>query len=382
MVVALLAVVAVWPVAALDNGLGLTPQMGFNTWNRFGCNINETLVRETIDALVSSGLVNAGYKYINLDDCWQSWRDSMGVIHADNKTFPNGIPPLADYAHSKGLLFGLYSDAGTHTCQERPGSLGYEKIDAKTYAEWKVDYLKYDNCNANTSPRLRYPPMRDALNATGRRIFFSMCEWGIEDPATWAREVGNSWRTTGDINASWKRIMECLDENDKWWKHAGPGGWNDPDMLEVGNGGLSIVEQKSHFSLWALVKSPLLIGCDVRDLAPEVKAILSAPEVIAINQDPLGVQGHKIVSKPFKDGTTEIWSGPLSNGDIAVILFNRASSNAAITVTWQDLNIPDNTRCLVRDVWARRDVDTVTKSFSTLVEPHGVFFGRFHPQKQ
>ena len=225
-------------VFALDNGLGLTPQMGWNSWNKFACNINEQLIKDTIDALVSTGLAGVGYKYVNLDDCWQYNRTADGKIVVDPR-FPNGIKPLADYAHSKGLLFGLYSDAGYKTCQGRPGSLGYEEIDAKTYAEWGVDYLKYDNCyNDGTKPEVRYPPMRDALNKSGRRIFYSMCEWGIDSPAKWAKTVGNSWRTTIDISDSWARMCNIIDLNDLCADYAAPGGWNDPDMLEVGNGGM------------------------------------------------------------------------------------------------------------------------------------------------
>jgi len=282
---------------ALDNGLGKKPQMGFNTWNHYWCGIDEELIYDTIDAMVSSGLLAAGYNYINLDDCWQEARYANGTIIPDRKTFPNGIKPLADYAHSRGLLFGLYSDAGYYTCAGRPGSLGYETIDANTYAAWGVDYLKYDNCNTDgTSPKVRYPVMRDALLASGRSIFYSMCEWGVEDPALWASPVGNSWRTTGDITDSWDSMLNIIEYNDQWADYAGPGGWNDPDMLEVGNGGMTFEEYKSHFSLWCLAKAPLLVGCDITNMSEETKFILMAPEVIAVNQDPLGVQGRKVAS--------------------------------------------------------------------------------------
>jgi len=284
-------------VCALDNGLGLTPQMGWNSWNKFACDINENLIKNTIDALVDTGLAKVGYKYVNLDDCWQSGRTSDGKIVVDPR-FPHGIKPLADYAHSKGLKFGLYSDAGTNTCQGRPGSLGYEEIDAKTYAEWGVDYLKYDNCyNGGTKPEVRYPPMRDALNKSGRHIFFSMCEWGVDSPAKWARTVGNSWRTTGDISDSWQSMTNIIDENDQWADYAQPGGWNDPDMLEVGNGGMTTEEYRTHFSLWALAKAPLIIGCDITKMSADTKEILMNTEVIAVNQDPLGVQGRKVAHK-------------------------------------------------------------------------------------
>jgi alpha-galactosidase len=296
MLAVVLSLIAV--CAALNNGLGRTPQMGWNSWNHFGCGINEALIRSTIDAMVSTGLFAAGYKYVNLDDCWQSTRTSSGVIVPDPNNFPNGVKVLADYAHSKGLLFGLYSDAGHYTCAGRPGSLGYEKIDASTYASWEVDYLKYDNCNTDgTSPKVRYPVMRDALNASGRHIFYSMCEWGVEDPATWSAPVGNSWRTTGDISDSWSSMTSLLDQNNRWASYAAPGGWNDPDMLEVGNGHMTTAEYRAHFSLWCLMKSPLLVGCDITKMSADTLAILTAPEVIAVNQDPLGVQGSLITSK-------------------------------------------------------------------------------------
>ena len=279
----------------LDNGLGKTPQMGWNSWNKFGCSINEELILKTIDALNSSGLIEYGYNYINLDDCWQSSRDINGVILPDSTAFPNGIKPLADYAHSKGLKFGLYSDAGFYTCGGKPGSLGYEEIDAKTYAEWGVDYLKYDNCyNDETKSIDRYTVMRDALNKTGRHIFYSMCSWGVDDVSTWGKDVGNSWRTTGDISDNWKSMTRIIDTNNKWYKYAGPGGWNDPDMLEVGNGGMSIEEYKAHFGLWAISKAPLLIGCDIVNMNKQIKDILTNSEVIAIDQDSLGEQGRKI----------------------------------------------------------------------------------------
>ena len=301
----------------LDNGLGRTPPMGWNSWNKFGCNINEKLIRDTIDAIVNTGLAAAGYKYVNLDDCWQSSRDSNGKIVVDKNNFPNGIKPLVDYAHSKGLLFGLYSDAGYKTCAGRPGSLGYEEIDAKTYAEWEVDYLKYDNCNTDGSaPEVRYPVMRDALLKQNRPIFYSMCEWGINDPAKWSAPVGNSWRTTGDIFNNWNSMIYTIDMNDIWYEYAGPGGWNDPDMLEVGNGGLTFEEEKIHFGLWCLSKAPLLIGCDVTNMSKQVFELLTNPELIAINQDKLGIQGHKIkTEQPKDDGNDEY----LKNGNILLV---------------------------------------------------------------
>ena len=282
-------------IKCLDNGLGKTPQMGWNSWNKFACKINEKLIRDTIDAFYSSGLIQSGYNYINIDDCWQKSRHKNGTIIPDPNTFPNGIKPLVDYAHSKGLKFGIYSDAGLFTCEHRPGSLGYEEIDAKTYAEWGVDYLKYDNChNKNIKSQGRYEVMRDALKKSGRDIFYSLCNWGNDDVVKWGKNVGNSWRTTKDIKDNWKSMIRIIDINNKWYNYAGPGGWNDPDMLEVGNGGMNYEEYKTHFGLWALSKAPLLIGCDIINMSQETKDILTNPEVIAINQDSLGEQGRKI----------------------------------------------------------------------------------------
>ena len=282
-------------INCLDNGLGKTPQMGWSSWNKFGCNITEKLIIDTIDALYSSGLIEAGYNYINIDDCWQSSRHKNGSIIPDPINFPNGIKPLVDYAHSKGLKFGIYSDAGLYTCEHRPGSLGYEEIDAKTYAEWGVDYLKYDNCyNNKIKSEIRYKKMGDALKKTGKNIFYSICNWGYDDVVKWGKEVGNSWRTTKDIKDNWKSMTRIIDINNKWYNYSGPGGWNDPDMLEVGNGGMNLEEYKVHFGLWAISKAPLIIGCDITNMTKEIKDILINPEVIAINQDSLGEQGRKI----------------------------------------------------------------------------------------
>jgi alpha-galactosidase len=293
----------------LNNGLGLTPQMGWNSWNHFGCNINEKLIQQTADIIVSSGLAAAGYQYVNLDDCWQVSRDADGTIQADPHDFPSGIQALADYVHSKNLKFGLYSDAGGNTGGGRPASLHYETKDANTYAAWKVDYLKYDNCNSDgTTPEVRYPPMRDALNASGRPIFFSMCEWGVDQPALWAANVGNSWRTTGDIQDNWNSMISNIDINNQYAAKAGPGGWNDPDMLEVGNGGMTDAEYITHFSLWCISKAPLLIGCDVSKMSEATLKTLTNAEAIAINQDKLGYQGQKVsVSQSqLKNGTSDV----------------------------------------------------------------------------
>eukprot|EP01088_Endostelium_zonatum_P009286 TRINITY_DN22482_c0_g1_i1.p1 TRINITY_DN22482_c0_g1~~TRINITY_DN22482_c0_g1_i1.p1 ORF type:complete len:394 (+),score=94.00 TRINITY_DN22482_c0_g1_i1:173-1354(+) len=382
-VLGLLAVAFSWDgKLSLNNGLGRTPQMGWNSWNHFGCGINQQLIHDTIGTIVSTGLAKAGYKYVNMDDCWAGYRDAQGNIHPDPKSFPNGVKPLADYAHSLGLKFGLYSDAGTNTCAGRPGSLHHEESDARTYASWGVDYLKYDNCNnQGIDPKIRYPIMRDALNKTGRAIFYSLCEWGVENPATWAPAVGNSWRTTGDISDNWARMTSRIDKNDLVWKYAGPGGWNDPDMLEVGNGGMTTTEDTSHFSLWCLAKAPLLIGCDITKMSNATFSILTNEEAIAINQDPMGVQGHRVASTPAAGGNLEVWAGPLSGGRHAVILFNRSNAPAIITAKWHDIGLNPTTPAHIRNLWTHHDVGTITEQYSAKVPSHGVVFLKLTPTR-
>ncbi|KAK3043305.1 hypothetical protein RJ639_002548 [Escallonia herrerae] len=353
----------------LANGLGLSPQMGWNSWNHFQCNLDEKLIKETADAIVSKGLAAVGYKYVNLDDCWAELkRDSQGNLIPKASTFPSGIKALADYVHSKGLKLGIYSDAGTQTCSKTmPGSLGYEEQDAKTFASWGIDYLKYDNCNNNDiSAKKRYPKMTKALQNAGRPIFFSLCEWGQEDPATWASHVGNSWRTTGDIEDYWDSMTSRADQNDKWASYAAPGGWNDPDMLEVGNGGMTTQEYRSHFSIWALAKAPLLIGCDVRSMDNVTFKLLSNKEVIAVNQDKLGVQGKKVK----KNGDLEVWAGPLSGKRVAVILWNRGGSKASITAYWSDIGLNPATVVNARDLWAHSTQKSVKGKLSAYVNVH------------
>ena len=368
--------------SALDNGLGLTPPMGWNSWNHFRCDINETLIRNVADALVSTGLKDLGYEYLNLDDCWQVDRDpTTGKIIEDPIAFPSGMKALGDYIHSKGLKFGLYSDAGQYTCQHRPGSLGKEEMDAKAYAAFGCDYLKYDNCYSTAIPvQDRYVAMRDALNATGRPIYFSMCEWGYEDPATWASDVANSWRTTGDIFPRWNVITKLLDTNDRFHEYAGPGGWNDPDMIEVGNGNLTVQEERSHFTLWAMMKAPLLLGNDVTQMTSRVKDIIGNRKVIAINQDPLGVQAYSIWSSD-ENNTQQIFAGPLDNGGFVVAFFNRnGTEDVYMTVHWKDIpGIPsEDTVMFLEDLWC--DLNTTTSvSFSATVQPRDVVAFRMTP---
>ncbi|XP_030553302.1 alpha-galactosidase-like isoform X2 [Rhodamnia argentea] len=363
----------------LENGLGLTPQMGWNSWNHFNCHINENLIKETADAIVSSGLAALGYEYVNLDDCWAELnRDSQGNLVSKASAFPSGIKALADYVHSKGLKLGIYSDAGSQTCSRTmPGSLGHEEQDAKTFASWGVDYLKYDNCNnPGTSPKERYPIMSKALLNSGRKIFFSLCEWGQEDPATWASAIGNSWRTTGDISDHWDSMTSRADQNDKWASYAGPGGWNDPDMLEVGNGGMTTEEYRSHFSIWALAKAPLLIGCDVRSVDNTTLRLLSNKEVIAVNQDSLGAQGKKVKS----DGNLEVWAGPLSANRVAVVLWNRGSSRATVTATWSDIGLSSTTLVHARDLWMHSTQSSIRGQISADINPHACVMYVLTPQ--
>jgi alpha-galactosidase len=358
------------------NGLALTPPMGWNSWNKFACNVNEATVRATADAMVSSGMRDAGYVYVVIDDCWHGPRDGDGFITADKEKFPSGIKALADYVHSRGLKFGIYSDAGRHTCGGRPGSEGHEYQDALAYARWGVDYLKYDWCDTGTrNAEEAYKLMADALRATGRPIVFSMCEWGTSKPWLWASKVGNLWRTTGDVIDHWEGkytyswdVATIADMNEPLWSYAGPGHWNDADMLEVGNGGLTDTEYRAHFSLWAMMASPLMAGNDVANMSEATKAILLNREVIAVDQDPLGFQGHRV----WKEGTSEIWLKPLTGGRQALLLFNRATAPATIAATWAMLGRPADQKLRVRDLWAHRDLPSARASYSALVPPHGV----------
>ncbi|PHT44960.1 Alpha-galactosidase, partial [Capsicum baccatum] len=350
----------------------------WSTWNFFACNINEMVIKETADALISTSLASLGYNYVNIDDCWSRLtRNSKSEMIPDPKTFPSGIKALADYVHSKGLKLGVYSDAGVLTCQVRPGSLFHENNDAELWASWGVDYLKYDNCfNLGLPPQKRYPPMRDALNATERTIFYALCEWGVEDPALWAGKIGNSWRTTDDINDTWTSMTTIADINNKWASYAGPGGWNDPDMLEVGNGGMNYHEYKGHFSIWALMKAthnyaPLIIGCDVRNITAETLEILSNKEVIAVDQDPLGVQGRRVYASG-PDGCQQVWAGPLSGNRLAMVLWNRCSKAATITAKWGAIGLQPSISVSVRDLWKHEVVsENTVGSFSARVDAHG-----------
>jgi alpha-galactosidase len=362
---------------AQDKGLASTPPMGWNSWNKFGCNVSEDMIRQMADGMVKSGMKDAGYQYVVIDDCWQVERDQSGNIVADAKRFPAGIKALADYVHSLGLKFGIYSDAGSMTCAKRPGSLGHEYQDALQYASWGVDYLKYDWCNTTTQDaQAAYALIRNALNATGRPIVLSICEWGTAKPWLWGKAVGgNLWRTTGDISDTWQGkdkhhlgVVDILDLQDGLQSYAGPGHWNDPDMLEVGNGGMTTDEYRAHFSLWAILAAPLLAGNDLRDMKPEIRDILTNKEVIAVNQDPLGRQGRRV----RKDGDLEVWAKQMRDGSRSVVLLNRDVSEKEITVSWEDIGYPSHLSASVRDLWRAKDLGQRKEKFSASVAPHSV----------
>lgn len=349
-----------------------TPPMGWNSWNKFRCDgLNEFVVKEMADAMVSSGMKEVGYEYIVIDDCWQIGRDQDGKIVIDSLKFPSGIKSLADYIHSKGLKFGIYSDAGTQTCGGRPGSKDYEYIDAKTYAEWEVDYLKYDWCNTEgQDPIKSYTLMRDALYKAGRPIVFSMCDWGYSKPWEWAKNVGHLWRTTLDINARWDGNIwgnqlgwtEILEKQVGLEKYAGPGHWNDPDMLEVGNEGLTTNEARAHFTMWCMLAAPLIAGNDIRNMSEDVKSILTNKELISIDQDKLGKQGFKILDL----GNFEIWQKPLDDNEIAICLLNLENKEYNYTVEWSKIKIQNFTgKYNIKNLWENKivgDTDN-TKTF-------------------
>lgn len=364
-------------LGTLDNGLARTPQMGFNNWNSTHCraDFNEDMVKGIADLFVSAGLKDAGYEYVNLDDCWAlPQRDEQGDLVPDPVRFPHGIKAVADYVHGKGLKFGIYSSAGTKTCDRAgfPGGLGHEQQDADLWASWGVDYLKYDNCNNQGVDAVqRYTVMRDALKATGRPILYSICEWGQNKPWLWAKDVGNSWRTTGDINDTYTRMLSIIRQNMVLAPYAGPGHWNDPDMLEVGNGGMTETEYRTHFSLWSVMAAPLLIGTDLRKATPETVRILLNRDVIAIDQDRLGVQGAPIKT----DGGRDVFVKPLAGGDRAVALFNETDRPQRISTSAREAGLPAAKGYRIRDLWTHTDRHTAG-TISATVPPHGTVLYR------
>jgi len=370
-------------------GLAKTPPLGWNSWNKFGCNVSEQMIRETADAMVSSGMKEAGYQYVNIDDCWHGERDARGFITANKERFPSGMKALADYVHSKGLKLGIYSDAGWKTCGGKPGSRGHEYQDALTYAEWGIDYLKYDWCNVDgLKAEGAYTTMREALRAAGRPVLFSLCEWGDNQPWAWAKDVGHSWRTTGDItpcfdciedHGTWKSwgVTYILDKQEGLRKYAGPDHWNDMDMLEVGNG-MSESEDRAHFSIWAMMNSPLIAGNDLRTMSKETRAILTNPSMIALNQDPLGVQAFRFSAN---DGV-EYWFKPLAGGDWALMILNRNKTPRAVSLDWKTVSLKDDvsgmvaapgvTRFELREVWSGRFASNTTMPLQRTVPGHDV----------
>lgn len=374
--------------------LALTPPMGWNSWNTFQTNISEKLVMETADMLVSSGMKDAGYIYLVLDDGWMAMeRNSKGDLVPDPKKFPNGMKAVADYVHSKGLKFGLYNCAGTKTCAGYPGTHGYEYQDARFYASVEIDYLKFDWCSAEgLNAKEAYTTMSRALKTAGRPIIFSLCEWGGNKPWEWATGIGQLWRTTGDItnlfdgiknNGNWHAngVMTIVDMQAGLQKYAGPGHWNDPDMLEVGNG-MTLNEDRTHFSMWCMFAAPLIAGNDIRKMSKETNGILTNKNVIAINQDAAGIQGFR-----YSDmDSLQIWLKPLQAGDWAVCFLNRGATPKNISFDWKNNMVTDSvsrqvlnavaTVYKIRDIWTDKITGTTNIIMKTTIAPHDVLMLR------
>jgi alpha-galactosidase len=376
-----------WDTYAKKDGIALTPPMAWNSWNAFHESINEQQIKQVADVMVSSGMKDAGYQYLNLDDRWMDddGRDAQGKLYGDSVRFPSGMKSLADYVHGLGLKLGVYGDRGTATCAnvKESGSYGKETIDAQTFAAWGVDYLKYDNCNVGSrtsdqAQREDYEKMSAALKATGRPIVFSICAWDWK--GEWMAAAGHLWRSTFDIGPcfsgckEWYRnIDQIIDENNLSAQFAGPGHWNDPDMLEVGNPGLTNTEATAHFSMWAIMAAPLIAGNDIRTMSSQTRDILTNKEVIAVDQDLAGIQGTRVVD----NGDLEVWMKPLCNRngpEKAVALLNRSGSTAKITVSFSGIGVSGT--ATVRDLWAHKDLGEYQGSFSADVASHGVVMVR------
>ncbi|MCJ2187689.1 glycoside hydrolase family 27 protein [Novosphingobium sp. 2638] len=382
--------------------LAATPPMGWNSWNHYGCQIDEELIRRTADALAAKGLRDAGYVYVNIDDCWQGERDANGNIQPDPKRFPSGMKALGDYLHARGFKFGIYSDTGEKTCAGRPGSQGHEFQDAAQYARWGVDYVKYDWCNTGKdewqrNSREGYRTMQRAIAASGRAMILSICEWGETKPWLWAAKVGQLWRTTGDITNCWdcvlghgdwhsNGIMRIVDINEPLRAYAGPGHWNDPDMMEVGNMA-TLAEDRSHFALWAMMAAPLIMGTHVDTMKPEVAAILTNRRVIAVDQDARGVQGLRW----FDNGATQVWAKPLAGGDWAVALVNRSDRPAKTGIDWASTPLEDTLNGLfvdfaeqtygLTDLWTGKSTGTTETPLSVTLAPHDTAIYRLSPRR-
>ena len=352
------------------NGLAKTPPMGWNSWNKFAGRVDDAAVRSMADAMATNGMKDAGYQYINIDDTWEASRDPQGNI-TTNKKFPD-MKTLADYVHSKGLKIGIYSSPGPNTCAGYEGSYGHEEQDARTYAAWGIDYLKYDWCGARniyTDQEMQavYQEMGEALLKSGRPILYSLCQYGRDDVWKWGPEVsGNAWRTTGDIRDTWDSMTKIGFSQAELAAWAAPGHWNDPDMLEIGNGGMTDDEYRTHMSLWSILAAPLLAGNDLRNMTPTILEILTNREVIAVDQDKDGKQGRRIA----KSGDQEVWVRPLSGGAHAIGLFNRGDAPAKITAKWSDLGLKAHAHA--RDLWAHSDLKLDGAEYSVTVPAHGV----------
>jgi alpha-galactosidase len=354
-----------------DNGLARTPPMGWNSWNKFAGRVDDAAVRGMADTMARNGMKDVGYQYINIDDTWEAGRDARGNI-TSNKKFPD-MKALADYVHSKGLKIGIYSSPGPNTCAGYEGSFGHEEQDARTYAAWGIDYLKYDWCGARNlyadeEMRAVYQIMGDALLRAGRPIVYSLCQYGRAEVWKWGAAVGgNAWRTTGDIRDTWDSMTKIGFAQDELAPWAAPGHWNDPDMLEIGNGGMSDDEYRTHMSLWAILAAPQLAGNDLREMTPAILGILTNREVIAVNQDKDGKQGRRI----SKSGDQEVWSRPLADGGYAIGIFNRAAKPATFSLKWSDVG-EKSAPTHARELWAHKDLAPIGEEYSATVPSHGV----------
>ena len=390
------AVAAQSPAEALANGLALTPPMGFNDWNAVGCGTSEAFIKQTADFFhthkLSDGgtLQQHGYQYVNIDDCWAlPSRDSHGDLVPDPKKFPDGISGTAAYVHSLGLKLGLYNDSGLKTCSSHgfPGSFQHEAQDALQFAKWGVDYLKDDNCNqasgqgTRAATIQRYTAMRDGLAAarkqTGQAIVFSICQKGDDGINTedWSPQVGNLWRTTSDVHTNWTRLDSIIDKNIPLARYAGPGAWNDPDMLEVGNSGLTATEQRTQFGMWAEMAAPLLIGTKLASATTQTLDILGNAEVIAVDQDPLGRQGVQVSDS----GGLRVLAKKLADGDVAVAFFNETGASASISTTASAVGAGGAAAYALRDLWAHKTTNTTSSSWTESVPSHGTVLLRVHP---
>jgi alpha-galactosidase len=354
---------------AVDSGVAMTPPMGWNSWNHFACKVTADDVRSAADAIASNGMKDAGYTYVNIDDCWQGTRDEQGRIRPNQK-FPD-MKALVDYVHAKGLKIGIYSSPGPKTCAGYEGSYGHEEQDAQQYTGWGFDYLKYDWCSAEkvyqrSQMQEVYNKMHDALARTGRPIVFSLCQYGYARVWQWGVAVGgNLWRTTEDISDHFDRMSVIGFDQDGLESFAGPGHWNDPDMLEVGNGGMNHDEYTTHMSLWVLLAAPLLAGNDLSKMTPETLDLLTNKEVIAVDQDAKGVQGRRVA----QEGPLEVWAKPLADGGIAVGLFNRGESGNPVTIRFKDIGIEGSAK--VRNLWMHKDLGSFNGSYTAEIPRHG-----------